>query len=174
MKRVQKYINLQDFLKTLPEEEKKLVDFPCRNGRNCNKEGCVFLHNLKTRMCKFAQTCRRGNNCSFAHSEKELYIPACKFGLSCKKPQCTFKHPEPPKPVIEIKKDKSLNLEIHNFPNDLNIQVDTDSEIKNYSEMKNIITYQENVIIEAGASSIEDIIEKYNCVLDFTNLKINF
>jgi hypothetical protein len=47
----------------------------------------------KTRMCKFLKTCKKGDQCLFAHSEKDIYIPKCKFGSNCnKKNICKFDH----------------------------------------------------------------------------------
>ena len=50
-------------------------------------------HRVKTILCKhYLETgmCSYGNNCTYAHGEKELTI--CKFGLQCNNSNCKFYH----------------------------------------------------------------------------------
>lgn len=48
----------------------------------------------KTRLCQFAEKCKFGAKCKFAHSQAELYKPACWFfnNGGCKNESCKFAH----------------------------------------------------------------------------------
>ena len=39
---------------------------------------------FKTKLCSYANECKRGEKCRFAHSKDELVITNCVFGNSCK------------------------------------------------------------------------------------------
>ena len=62
---------------------------------------------VKTEMCRFGKSCKRGGACRFAHDKSELTAKLCLFGSCCKcvietknglmnkygEKKCTFKHP---------------------------------------------------------------------------------
>ena len=39
----------------------------CRNGQQCNVNGCTFSHNIINKSCKFGADCHRGSKCLFLH-----------------------------------------------------------------------------------------------------------
>lgn len=173
-----KYISIDDFIKQNPViDTKDYSKIPCKNGRFCSTENCKYLHNLKTKMCKFESFCKRGAKCNFAHSKDELYIPICKFGSKCKFTNCTFKHLKEIKPkennkkILTPIKKKEDNLSIENFPSTIE-NFTNDKEITDYTIMKEIIKYTDFSIIKEP--TVELMIEKYNCILDFKKLRFEF
>ena len=51
-------------------------------------------NNKKTRMCKHAKNCSRGDHCNFAHTVAELQPRECHFRDNCRHPEkCQFIHP---------------------------------------------------------------------------------
>lgn len=163
---MKKYISIDTFL------SKHTV---CRNVNRCTDVNCKFVHNKKTKMCRFAEKCRRGKQCSFAHTEDELYIPDCKFALRCKNENCKFKHPEPDFwKVEEEKKENNIeNLKQNNFPNAIKVKIDDIQTIQsvNYQEMKNIIKKIDSITITN--KSIDEMIDDYECVKEFNTLTFN-
>lgn len=154
-----KFVKFDEFIKTT---------LPCKNGKNCTKEGCVFLHNIKTRMCKFGANCKR-KQCDFAHNDKELYIPNCKFGMKCVNSKCTFKHPEKIEWNVDEKPEELNDLQnavknSTNFPITIK-SVGKKNSCINYSEMKHIIEDTDTVIIED--KDLKSMIEKYDCILNY-------
>lgn len=145
---------------------------PCRNGPRCDTPNCPFMHKFKTRMCKFEDKCKRRDNCSFAHSKEELYIPLCRFGEKCKKEGCVFKHPEQPVVKEESPKQENRkeNLTKNNFPQMAPVEF-SDAVIK-YQDMKNIVKYMPNVIIKKD--SVEEMIEEMDCVKKFDKITFEF
>lgn len=174
-----KFIDINEFLKKNPIVEKpKIVKIDykqyCKNGRFCKNQACKFNHNLKTKMCKFENKCKRGSMCNFAHSKEELYIQNCKFGYRCKFENCIFKHPEKipvvePIKVLEKTPEELLNIE--NFPKTIE-NTEKLSDPTDFTNMKEIIKYTDFEIIKEN--SIDEMIDKYNCILNFKELKFNF
>ena len=39
----------------------------CRNGQQCNVNGCTFSHNTINKKCRSGADCHRGNKCLFVH-----------------------------------------------------------------------------------------------------------
>lgn len=162
-----KFISIDEFLVT---------QTLCKFGFRCTNENCKFAHNLKTKMCKFGDNCRRGNRCSFAHSETEIYVPDCKFSMRCKNPNCKFKHPDPNFWKVTSKQNINLseNLTKKNFPNSMKIKVNVvkDEEVINYKEMRNIIKKVDSITI--SHKNIDDMIEDYECIHEFEEIIFNF
>lgn len=162
-KKSKKYICIDAFL------SKHTV---CKNANRCTDKNCKFVHNKKTRMCKFADKCRRGNQCTFAHSESEIYVPDCKFALRCKNENCKFRHPEPNFwKIEEEKKENNVeNLKQNNFPSTIKINVEDIKTLQsvNYQEMKNIIKKIDSITIKN--KSIDEMIEDYECVKEFNSV----
>lgn len=170
-----KYISIESFMKQNPVVDTTNYNkIPCKNGRFCSLKNCKYLHNLKTKMCRFETNCKRGSKCNFAHSQEELYIPICKFGSKCKFTNCSFRHIK--EQFVNVKtpvKKQEDNLTIENFPSTFqNYTNDKNKEIADYTVMKEIIKYTDFSTIKEN--TIEDMIEKYNCILDFKKLKFEF
>lgn len=162
-----KYIPLEEYIKTT---------MPCRNGRLCNNENCKFLHNVKTKMCKFAENCKRKTSCPFAHSKSELYIPVCNFGDKCKNEKCTYQHPKDfqwnatdKDKVIE---NNESNLTKHNFPKVIKAAPLSTKNVIKYKEMKEIISYVESTVIQE--KTVEEMVDKYNTFNSFKEIKFQF
>lgn len=160
------YIPLQEFL-----EKNKICDY----GMKCNNTACKHIHKpLKTRMCKYAKNCKNGKNCSFAHSEKELFVPLCRFN-KCKNKNCTYRHPTdwnveetPPENTNKIE-----NLTKKNFPNSMKIKNSKATNITiNYKEMKNIIEKVDTITI--ANKDLEEMIDDYECVRDYEQVVFSF
>lgn len=158
------YISLKEFIDK---------NTPCKNGWKCTRDDCKFLHNVKTKMCKFESNCRK-KNCTYAHTKSELYIIQCKFGRTCKNPRCTFEHPttdfwkvvEEPKEVNDIK-----NLNKKFFPKTIKCDKSTiNTNVINYTEMKNIIKHVESATIEDIDLDIEKMVDNYKCIKDFQEI----
>lgn len=144
----------------------------CKNGPRCDTPNCPFLHKFKTRMCKFEDKCRRRDNCSFAHTKDELYIPLCRFGEKCKKEGCTFKHPQQPTIKESPKPENKIeNLSKKNFPQMVKVEL-SDIDVIKYQDMKNIVKYVPHVIVKK--ESIEEMIEEMECVKKFDKITFEF
>lgn len=154
LKKRQTFVPIDDFLQKF---------IPCRHGFKCTKKDCKFLHNIKTRMCKFTK-CRLGKNCNFAHSPEELYIPICKFGAKCKNEKCSYKHPQKLviKPIVQVNDEK--NLKIENFPQTLE-HVDVQVNI-NYSQMKERLSFEK----ETFSGKVDELINIYETIDSFKEL----
>lgn len=155
-------------------------NIPCKNGHRCTRPDCGFLHNVKTRMCKFEDRCKRRNTCTFAHSKEELYVAECKFGFRCKNEKCTFKHPKAIQIVLEqvTVPNNPENLESKNFPAmKINVEPEaissTEEPVKaDYTKMKNKIKYLENFVIKC--QGLETVLEEYDCVEKFGSIIFQF
>lgn len=166
VKKKKKFISVEEFIKKT---------IPCKNGRQCLDTNCIYLHNIKTKMCKFEDKCRRKNNCSFAHSKEELFIPPCRFGIRCRKQDCTFSHPKKIIPFIKpiekkIENDEK-NLESENFPIMDNVSKPIVLETIDYSEMKNIKRVDSATIKK---DSIEEMVEEFKTIHEFKTLTFEF
>nr|UOX61025.1 MAG: hypothetical protein DiTV3a_F2ORF22 [Diabrotica toursvirus 3a] len=143
---------------------------PCKNGRFCTVENCQFIHELKTKMCKYAEKCKNRQKCTFAHLPSELYIPDCRFGSKCnKKDVCKFKHPimliipnSPPKESVPESEDFPV------FQTDISIEEKND--ILNYTEMRQIIKYSSFSDLHGNT---EELIGQYKNILDFKKIIFN-
>lgn len=155
---------------------KSLKDFidstvPCRNGNRCTDKDCKFLHNVKTRMCKFADRCRRKDVCFYAHNEKELYVPNCKFGTNCNNPKCGYKHPD--KNFWDVSSDTSEHknndehLEKKNFPQTIKVKIDHEKTVVDYKNMKEKIKHVDHMEIKGDESTI---LSKYASINSFDRL----
>lgn len=158
-KKEKKFISLEEFTKR---------ETPCKNWRNCTDKDCPYLHNLKTRMCKFEGNCRK-KNCTFAHSLDELYVPLCRYGEKCKnKEKCTFKHPKiilpPPSPVQKQQSEEQLTPE--NFPTTVSLvnTEELEKDILDYTEIRQIIRHVDFITLKGLH---EEMIEQYKNIQDF-------
>lgn len=161
------YVSLKDFIDTT---------IPCKNGRFCEKEDCRFLHNIKTRMCKFEQQCRR-KNCNFAHAKSELYVAECKFGPKCNNENCGFKHVDPVvwkyEEIHTVNDENNLKRSATNFPVTLKVNLkNRKKNIINYGEMKKIIENADTVVIEQD--DIGKMLDEYECVLNYKKITFKF
>lgn len=146
----------------------------CSNGRFCKVENCPYLHNVKTRMCKFGPNCRRIEKCSFAHKESEIYVPECRFGSNCKKEDCTYKHPVPFNVPSEDKENipvPTFKLNKCLFPtvkktDDQNVPTKP-TNVLDYSDIKVIIPEVDSITLSG-----EDILEQYTLVKKYNKMTI--
>lgn len=158
----------------------------------------------KTRMCKFENNCfkfKQGNNCSFAHSKKELFVPRCRFGYKCrnKSSTCSFNHDsletvinkpckygyecrnkrfcvffhEEPKIELVVSTPIPKIDSLKEFPNSLK----NDSKTKNifninYKEIKKYIDFADFIVIKE--KNIKDMIKEYGFIKDFKKVSFVF
>lgn len=154
---------------TIEEFVKKFT--ACENGRFCQVENCPFLHNIKTRMCKFGQNCKNIALCNFAHKESEIYIFECKFGDKCKNEKCKYSHPNNNFwNVSQIKKDVNNieNLSKNNFPKTIKTGSIPKPQIK-YSEMKPVFDFVNCAVLKGN---VDEIVDKYSCIKKYNKLII--
>ncbi|CCA61452.1 hypothetical protein AV955_gp095 [Diadromus pulchellus ascovirus 4a] len=155
-----KFVNAEEFLKKVT---------PCKNGRFCNVEGCRFKHDLKTKMCKFAQRCRQGTRCPFAHTEAELYKPMCRFGARCNnRENCRFDHPKQPKALdVSAEPKKNTVPKASDFPSMKGVEVSIPVPTCNYSEIRKLVHADRAVI---KGETIDDLVKDYDCLLSYNTV----
>lgn len=155
-----KFISLDEFI---------IKSSPCKNGRFCNVENCKFSHVFKTKLCKFGNKCMRKNNCSFAHSQSEIYIPECKFKNRCNNDSCKFKHPIKLIEPEPVKRQSSCEFTEEEFPIVISSSSEiSDEKIVDYSKMKSVIKYIDSAYIQKD--NIKDMIKEFESIVDFGSI----
>lgn len=165
-----KWISSEEFIKST---------IPCKNSRNCKVENCPYLHNIKTRLCKFINNCHRKNNCPFAHSTKELTAIYCKFGNNCKNDKCTFKHPE--NIFTDTCENKKLNnqndLKLDQFPITIKNQKNKTKVDVDYSTnifKKDVETEKIDIDSAEFSGTVDEMVNSYEKLGKWVNITFNF